>query len=61
MILFIYLFWIPADLVAFANLIHAIRESTKGCKKEGHGAGALGGDPTGVSDRGEPARRGPVL
>lgn len=58
---FFFLWGVPADLVAFANLIHAIRESTKSRKKNGHGAGALGGDPTGVSDRGEPARRGPVL
>lgn len=52
---------LPSDLVALAHLIHAIRESAESSKKNGHGAGALIGNTTGVSDRREPARRRPVL
>lgn len=52
---------VPADLVAFTHLIHPIRESTKSSKEDGHGAGSLGRDPTGVTDRCEATGRGAVL
>lgn len=52
---------LPADLVAFTDLVHAPGEGAKSRKENGHGAGALAGDPTCEPDRSEPARRRAVL
>lgn len=51
----------PSDLVALADLVHAPGEDAEGGEEDGNGAGALVRDPTGESDRGEPARWRPVL
>lgn len=52
---------IPSDLVAFADLVHAPRESTQSSKKDGDGAGTFAWDPPGVANGSKAAGRGAVL
>lgn len=51
----------PSDLVPFADLVHAPREGAEGSEEDGDGAGALGRNAAGVSDRREAAGRRAVL
>ncbi|KAL0928327.1 hypothetical protein M5K25_000201 [Dendrobium thyrsiflorum] len=52
---------LPSDLIALADLIHAIGEDAKGSEEDGNGAGSLGRDPSSVPNRRESTRRRTIL